>query len=36
MFFYLLNFLESVPNFDIEDMLDDFVTFFIAGKTCNT
>ncbi|XP_058947427.2 cholesterol 24-hydroxylase [Pocillopora verrucosa] len=22
---------ESVPNFDIEDMLDDFVTFFIAG-----
>ena len=27
------NFQESVPNLEIEDMLDDFVTFFVAGKT---
>ena len=30
-----LLFTESVPGVGIEDMLDDFVTFFIAGRTKN-
>lgn len=29
----LVLFAESIPGLGIEDMLDDFVTFFVAGMT---
>ena len=35
IFYLLVLFTESIPGVGIEDMLDDFVTFFIAGTTKN-
>ena len=32
IFLLLLLFLETIPGLGIEDLLDDFVTFFIAGR----
>ena len=31
----MLKYEEENPNYTIEEQIDDFLTFFIAGKNCN-
>ena len=30
---FCVSFTEEIPDLELDDLLDDFVTFFIAGRT---